>query len=159
MGGHHSAKMGKDEWLTPPWLLSKLPEFDLDPCAPIVRPWDTAKNHFTIEDDGLNQEWFGKVFLNPPYGREAAKWSARGATQDTIALIFARTETAMFHKYVWGMASAIFFFKSRLWFHHVDGKKASANAGAPSVLVGYGEWAKEQLRVVDLEGVYIEDWL
>lgn len=33
MAGHQSHIMGKDEWLTPPWVLKKLPKFDLDPCA------------------------------------------------------------------------------------------------------------------------------
>jgi hypothetical protein len=39
---------GKDEWLTPPEIIKSLGEFDLDPCSPINRPWDTAKNHYTI---------------------------------------------------------------------------------------------------------------
>jgi len=28
----------KDEWLTPPYIIKALGEFDLDPCAPINRP-------------------------------------------------------------------------------------------------------------------------
>ena len=68
MGSHQSIKMQKDEWLTPPDLLEKLGTFDLDPCSPIVRPWDTAKHHYTIHDDGLSQTWFGRVWCNPPYG-------------------------------------------------------------------------------------------
>ena len=57
---------GKDEWLTPPELVSALGKFDLDPCSPINRPWDTAKKHYTILDDGLTQPWDGKVWCNPP---------------------------------------------------------------------------------------------
>ena len=58
---------GKNEWLTPPCLLDRLGEFDLDPCSPVNRPWDTARHHYTVEDDGLRQPWFGRVFCNPPY--------------------------------------------------------------------------------------------
>lgn len=58
---------GKNEWLTPPCLLRRLGPFDLDPCSPVNRPWDTARHHYTIEDDGLQQPWFGRVFCNPPY--------------------------------------------------------------------------------------------
>ena len=46
---------GKYEWLTPKHITDALGEFDLDPCAPIVRPWETAWNHFTIEDDGKEE--------------------------------------------------------------------------------------------------------
>ena len=37
---------GKNEWLTPPELLAKLGQFDLDPCAPVNRPWPTATHHY-----------------------------------------------------------------------------------------------------------------
>ncbi|WP_460894836.1 DNA N-6-adenine-methyltransferase, partial [Rufibacter soli] len=79
IGSHQSARMLKDEWLTPPDIIKALGEFDLDPCAPIVRPWEMANNHFTIEDDGLNQVWEGRIWCNPPYGLEAAKWLERMA--------------------------------------------------------------------------------
>jgi hypothetical protein len=34
------------EWLTPPEIITSLGMFDLDPCTPSVRPWDTAKKHY-----------------------------------------------------------------------------------------------------------------
>lgn len=140
MGGHQSAAMLKDEWLTPPEILAALGSFDLDPCSPIQRPWDTARAHFTKADDGLKKPWHGRVWLNPPYGLEVAQWLRRLiAHGNGIALIFARTETAMFFECVWGGADAVFFFEGRLFFHHVDGTRASANAGAPSCLAAYGE--------------------
>lgn len=139
MGGHQSARMQKDEWLTPPEIIKSLGPFDLDPCSPINRPWDTAKRHYTVNDDGLIQPWSGRVWLNPPYGREAAEWLHRLSVHGNgVALIFARTETEMFFEHVWNKADALLFFKGRLYFHHVDGKRANANAGAPSVLIAYG---------------------
>lgn len=140
MGGHHSAVAMKDEWLTPPLLLDALGTFDLDPCAAINRPWDTAARHYTIADNGLAKPWEGRVYCNPPYGLEAAKWLARCADHgNAIALIFARTETKMFFDHVWGRADALLFIEGRLHFHHVDGSRAKANSGAPSVLVAYGK--------------------
>ncbi len=53
------SKTGKDEWLTPKSIIDALGEFDLDPCSPVIRPWDTARKHFTVEDNGLLQEWGG----------------------------------------------------------------------------------------------------
>jgi hypothetical protein len=37
----------KDEWLTPQFIVQALGAFDLDPCAPVNRPWDTARTHYT----------------------------------------------------------------------------------------------------------------
>ena len=105
LSGHQSARMQNDEWLTPPEIVRACGQFDLDPCAPIVRPWDTASRHFTVEDDGLAQSWDGRVWCNPPFGREAAAWLARMAEHGNgVALIPARTETAMFYASVWGAA-------------------------------------------------------
>lgn len=157
MGGHHSANAMKDEWLTPPDLLEKLGHFDLDPCSPINRPWDTAAHHLTIQDNGLTSEWRGRVWCNPPYGLAAAKWLARLADHGNgIALIFARTETRMFFDHVWPKADALLFLEGRLYFHHVDGRRASANAGAPSCLVAYGRNNAEVLRACTLAGQFIE---
>ena len=156
MGGHHSAKMGKDEWLTPPEIIKALGVFDLDPCAPVVRPWDTALNHFTIEDNGLLRAWAGRVWCNPPYGRETAKWLGKLADHGCgTALIFARTETKMFFEEVWGKASGILFLEGRLHFHHVDGSRASANAGAPSALVSYGITDMRIIKRCGIRGRFI----
>jgi len=140
IGGHQSAAMLKDEWLTPPEIISALGVFDLDPCSPIDRPWDTAKKHYTIKDNGLMQPWIGRIWLNPPYGNYTKLWMYRLVQHGNgIALIFARTETEFFQRVVFQEANAIFFIKGRLYFHHVDGTKAAHNSGAPSVLVAYGE--------------------
>lgn len=143
---------GKDEWLTPPSIIKACGEFDLDPCSPIVRPWATSKNHFTIEDDGLQKEWFGRVWCNPPYGAETGKWLEKAAMHgNTIALTFARTETKMFFRGVWDKADAIFFIKGRLKFFHVNGAQGDS-AGAPSVLIAYGKNNVEALQNCGLSG-------
>jgi hypothetical protein len=131
--------MLSDEWLTPPEIVRACGSFDLDPCSPIVRPWDTAARHFNINDDGLAQPWEGRVWCNPPFGREAIKWLRRMADHSNgIALIPARTETVMFYETVWGRADAVLFVRGRPHFHYVDGRRAPANSGAPICLVAYG---------------------
>lgn len=102
MAGNHKPVFLKDEWLTPPEILKLLgapQSFDLDPCAPINRPWDVAKHHYTIVEDGLLKPWFGRVFLNPPYGGPPifGPWMRRMVVHGHgTALIFARTETELF---------------------------------------------------------------
>jgi hypothetical protein len=150
--------MKSDEWLTPPTLLSALERFDLDPCAPVLerRPWSIADRHFTIEDDGLALQWHGRVWLNPPYGREAAAWLRRLADHGNgIALIFARTETEMFFEQVWARAHALLFLRGRLHFHYVDGTRATANGGAPSVLIAYGQENAEILKRAAIPGAFV----
>ena len=149
------AKTGKDEWLTPPELINALGTFDLDPCSPINRPWETAGLHYTINDDGLFMKWEGRVFCNPPYGKETAKWLSKCAEHgNAIALTFARTETKMFFETVWNKAHAVLFLKGRLRFYHVTGKQGDS-AGAPSVLIAYGEGNANSLQTSKLRGKFI----
>ena len=156
IGSHQSAKMDKDEWLTPPEILNALGDFDLDPCAPIVRPWDMAAKHYTIDDLGLTRPWFGRVWCNPPYGSQTGIWLQRLADHGNgIALIFARTETEMFFSQIWKRADALLFIEGRLYFHHVDGSRAAANAGAPSVLVAYGMMNVDALANSGIKGKVI----
>lgn len=157
IGGHQRAYKGRtDEWLTPPPILTPLGPFDLDPCSPINRPWDTAAVHYTIEDDGLSKEWKGRVWLNPPYGPETGKWLQKLAEHENgMALIFARTETEMFHEWAWQKAHAMLFLKGRLHFYNVQGERAKFNAGGPSVLIAYGENNVEPLRESGIEGQFV----
>lgn len=153
---HESANMRTDEWLTPPPILNALGEFDLDPCSPINRPWDTAKKHYTVYDNGLQKEWIGRVWLNPPYGTEMARWMNKMQFHNNgIAFIFARTETEAFFNYVWDKASGILFLKGRVSFYTVAGKQANMTAGAPSVLISYNEENAEILKSCGIPGKFI----
>jgi len=144
----HQKNGGHDEWLTPPEILLALGPFDLDPCAPIVRPWETAARHYTVQDNGLALPWAGRVWCNPPFGREAVKWLRRMADHGNgVALIPARTETAMFYETVWGAADGVLFIKGRPHFHYVDGRRAAFNSGAPIALVAYGSANLDALRL------------
>jgi hypothetical protein len=148
----HEKTKGHDEWLTPKYITDALGPFDLDPCSPIVRPWDTAKKHYTVEDDGLSKKWHGRVWCNPPYGPETKKWLERIASHgDGIALVFSRTETGSFFPHVWAKADSIFFFKGRLCFSDVKGQE-SGTAGAPSCLISYGKENTKSIRSAMMHG-------
>lgn len=116
-----------DMWETPQDFFEKLNKefnFDLDVCA-------TADNkkcdrYFSPEQDGLQQEWTGMCFMNPPYGRKIGVWikkayesSLEGAT--VVCLLPSRTDTKWFHDFC--MEGEIRFVKGRLKF---GGSKNSA---------------------------------
>jgi hypothetical protein len=150
--------IGKEEWITPRYILDALGEFDLDPCSPTEdrRPYPTAKKHLTIFDNGLNQNWHGRVWCNPPYGREAIKFMKKMADHNNgIALTFARTETRMFQQEVFGKASGIFFIAKRINFCDYKGKPSENSAGAPSVLISYGNENADILKNCKLNGFYV----
>ena len=121
MDVHYSSKT--NEWSTPQDFFDELDKefnFTLDPCATSENA--KCNKYFTVEDDGLKQDWSNDVvFMNPPYGREIKYWvqkayeeSLKGAT--VVCLIPARTDTTYWHNYIFGKADDIRFIKGRLKF-------------------------------------------
>lgn len=141
-------------WLTPPSVLRMFPLADLDPCAaPEPRPWPTAKTMFVEADDGLSKDWFGSVWLNPPYGKNMDKWMNKLALHGQgFAITYARTDTRWFHDWVAPYASAIFFFKGRLKFHRACGKEGAAST-APHMLIAYGDQNADLLSNIRVPGI------
>ncbi len=141
----------KSEWLTPPEVLKALGDFDLDPCAPVNRPWQMASTHYTA--DGLTEPWFGRVWLNPPYGPKIYDWVKRLAEHGNgIALVPARTETKGFHSWIWDRADAVFFFAGRLAFYNADGSVANGRFGAPCCLAAFGKNNTDAIKASGIKG-------
>ena len=159
IGGHHRAPGGgTDEWLTPRWIIDALGPFDLDPCAPAVQPWPTAAHRYTAAENGLLQRWAGRIFCNPPYGRAVGAWIARLAGHGRgTALVFARTETAWWFRWVWPAATALLFVEGRITFCRPDGEPAKLghNAGGPSVLIAYGLEDADRLAESGIAGAFV----
>jgi len=125
-----------DHWLTPPEILKPLGLFDLDPCG--FPGWVTAWRHYLLPDEnGLLLPWSGRVWCNPPYGREIPKWVERMALhRHGTMLIFARTDTQAFAG-VWKCADSILFLTGRVRFFRPDGTRGDAGT-APSCLAAFG---------------------
>ena len=112
-----------DMWSTPQDFYNKLNEefsFNLDPCS--TEENYKCEKHFTIDDDGLKQDWSGHaVFCNPPYGRVLKEWVQKCYEESlkpntkVVMLIPARTDTIYFHRYIYNIAT-IRFLKGRLKF-------------------------------------------
>lgn len=59
-----------DQHFTPAWVFEALnTEFDLDVAASELPANVPAKNKYTEKDDGLLSDWFGLVWMNPPYSK------------------------------------------------------------------------------------------
>lgn len=162
IGKHHSARPGSVTWLTPPDIIESLggwQSFDLDPCAaPLPRPWFTAwEMNAEADSDGLALDWFGRVWLNPPYSANVIEaWLRKLADHgEGTALIFARTETQPFRRQVWERAHGLLFLHGRLFFHEPDGKRANFNGGAPSVLCAYGQDDMDRLAASGIDGAFV----
>ena len=159
IGGHHRPRGLFDVWLTPRAVLHQLGEFDLDPCAaPDPRPWPTAKAHIALPSDGLAVDWHGRVWLNPPYHRDLiGLWMEKMSKHaNGIALIFARTETDVWQRYVWPTATAVLFIRGRLEFAVPDGARVKHNCGAPSALIAYSEQDARILRSSGIRGALVQ---
>lgn len=118
---------------------------------------DKAKRELACLVRRMKKEWEGLIWLNPPYS-QARRWIARLAEHGNgIALIYARTETAMFRRHVWPVAKALLFLPSRVRFCRPDGTPAD-NGTAPSVLIAYGEEAARRLTERSIPGILITHW-
>lgn len=128
-----------NEWATPIKFFEELNKefnFTLDPCANSQN--HKCKKFYTIEDNGLIQDWKGEVvFCNPPYGKELPLWVKKCYEEHkknnitVVMLIPARTDTRYFHDYIYNQ-SEIRFVKGRLKFN--DCKQS---APFPSMVVIY----------------------
>lgn len=145
-----------DEWWTPPHVFEALGlEFDLDPCAPSLpdAPW-LPGNRYTRHADGLSLPWAGRVWLNPPYGREAGRWVRKLAEHGHgVALVFSRTDVRWWHAAV-PSADAVCFIRGRLTFIAGAGQSAPGNSGGPSALLAYGKDCAEALARSQLGVTY-----
>ena len=131
-----------DIWLTPLDWLSKLGNFDLDPCAFFGH--NTAEKLIYPPSDGLKSKWHGRVFLNPPYSDVEAwldaafdKYSKK-EIDSCVALLFARTDTrwAQRHLRLW---DSVLFLSGRIRFLRSDDLSSGSNAGTPSMVLFLGE--------------------
>lgn len=133
-----------DEWYTPEQYIEAarlvMGSIDLDPASnefanEVVR----AGTYFDEETDGLMQEWFGNIWLNPPYSTALVKDFTDKLTnsefEQAIVLVNNATETAWFRKMI-DNASAVVFTTGRIKFRKRDGEHGTPLQGQAFIYFG-----------------------
>jgi len=133
---HVSHNSGFSEWYTPESYIaaarSVMGAIDLDPasCA-TANQVVGATQFYSIADDGLDREWFGRVWLNPPYAQPAivdfcsklTEEYRAGRIVEACALVNNATETAWFQDLA-SAACAICFPRGRVRFWNPEKESA-----------------------------------
>ena len=150
-----------DCWYTPPHIIELviqvLGEITLDPCADDGRHIRAAK-HYTFDDDGLKQPWYGKVYMNPPYSHPGL-WMKKlqlefetGNVDEAIALVPAATDTNWLSPVL--KTQPVCFWKGRIKFLGQD-YQPKLSARQSHVLVYWGNnWQKFREVFEDYGVVY-----
>jgi len=125
-----------DEWFTPQTFFDEInKEFNFTLDAAATKENTKCKKFFNIDNNGLEQDWEGVVFCNPPYSN-IKLWVEKAYNESLegtkiVMLIPVRSDTKYFHKWIYGKAE-LRFIKGRLKFS--DSKNS---APFPSMLVIY----------------------
>lgn len=134
------------EFFTPPHVVALVRAYflkstgvdliDLDPATSEANPTGAASFFTGDPHDGLLEPWTGHVaiFLNPPYGKELHKWTAKLHEETrfgahVVALLPGqRFETAYWQRDVFNSRlSAICFIRGRLAFLDAAGEPQRSN--------------------------------
>jgi phage N-6-adenine-methyltransferase len=152
-----------DGWGTPPRIWRRLSTavsgFDLDPASGAENV-PIADQRFTIEDDGLAQNWFGDVWVNPPYSNptvwieKAVDEHNQNNTNSIMLLVPARTNTNWFSDNI-EQADAICFLDHKVKFQQ-DGVDADDYLPTPVCLIYFGEVTEDIVSAMNTFGWVIE---
>jgi phage N-6-adenine-methyltransferase len=132
---------GENEWYTPSEYIEMAREvmghFDLDPASSsLANKHVKARRFYTVENDGLTQDWWGKVWLNPPYAQPLiAQFIDRlvecveaGDVTEAILLTHNYTDTSWFHRAA-APVQLICFTRGRIGFLDAQGNAAAPTQG------------------------------
>lgn len=143
---HVSYNSGNNEWYTPAEYIHAardvMGSIDLDPASSeLANKTVNADTYYTAEDDGLTKEWFGHVWMNPPYssdliGKFADKLTSHyqnGDLEEAIVLVNNATETNWFQTLLENCL-AVCFLKHRVKFIDTEGNPSGAPLQGQAIL-------------------------
>lgn len=136
-----------DEWYTPARFIESarraMGSIDLDPASnDFANETIRAGEYYTEADNGLEKEWFGNVWLNPPYSsaliQRFADKVVNSEFNQAIVLVNNATETGWFRKLA-DNASAIVFTTGRIKYYKRDGEHGTPLQGQAFLYFGNNE--------------------
>lgn len=131
---HVSNNSGENEWYTPQYIIDSakivMGEIDLDPASSeLANKIVQAKNYYTVKEDGLKQDWYGKIWLNPPYSQPEINNFAEAVVSkkynEIMILVNNATETNWF-RVMAEKSNAICFVNRRLKFIDKNGNPSGS---------------------------------
>lgn len=148
---HRTLGTGDNEWFTPPQYIDAAKkvfggEIDLDPAThEKAQKRINAKEYYTLEKNGLKQQWSGRVWLNPPYGRiQVAEFTTKlinhyqcGDVSAAILLTHNYTDTRWFHAAA-AACDLICFTSGRVAFEDITGETCVPAQGQAFCYFGAG---------------------
>ena len=149
MALHEQCIGATNEWYTPPHVFRALScDFDLDVASPglDVTPWIPAKNCYLADQDGLLNDWFGFVWMNPPFGGRngLVPWLEKFFRHSNgIALVPDRTSAPWWQDFA-PRADLILFATPKIKFIGADGNPGASPAQG-TCLLALGDRARNAL--------------
>jgi len=147
MNSHIHGSCASDSWLTPPELIKALGKFDTDPCCEIKMPWKTASKMYTRKDNGLNQIWKGRVWLNPPYSKPGPWMLTLSQHKNGIALVSPKALDTKWGQQALLTCSCAYFLAGRMLFHYPNGEKSTGKF-LSNMLFGFGKQNVEAIKKI-----------
>jgi len=142
--GRHGYLTGAYEWYTPAPIIEAaravMGGIDLDPAScPLAQDTVQAAHYFTEAENGLDQIWQGRVFVNPPFAHPTVKYFAEkllasSGVTEAIWLSNACTDTPWWHALA--AQGAVCFPLGRIKFSSPDGPGQSPTLGQVIVYLG-----------------------
>lgn len=132
---------GKNEWYTPARYIelarTVMGQIDVDPASnDHAQKTVRATSFYTEETNGLDKQWHGKVWMNPPYSQpdivhfieKVISEYESGRCTEAIVLTHNSTDTAWYNL-IFKHAAAICWTTGRVRFESPEGEKAAPAMG------------------------------
>ena len=117
-----SETYGKDECYTPKWLFDAMGvHFDLDVASsdhPLIAV--PATHRFTLLNNGLEQKWFGRVYMNPPFSK-VTLWIDKWLEHNNGICLVPLSSNGRWVNKLWDSQAACMYLPSNMAFQGASG--------------------------------------